>query len=407
MESLMSIKLAIKKFVGKNEVFITPILKFLLTLLAMSRISSRLGFFSRLASKPIVLIVALAGSFLPLNLTFVILALIVVAHMYKLSLEVAIVVLALFMILFVLYFRFASEDSVGGVLTPLSFVFHMPCVMPVSMGLKGTPSSMVSVGSGVVIYHMLHYVAEHADELKSGSDGGSKLGQFKTVVDAFVSNKAMIVYAVSFAVTVLVVYLVRRLAIKYAWLVAIATGEIVLFLTAAAANAKLHAGISVGGLFLGIIVSAIINVILCYFCFDLNYNKIEKVQFEDDEYYYYVKAVPKNEFLENPAKKKKAPQRRVSPEAHLRTRPASADRPVSWAERPVRQEIEEEEVRIAPSHGRPVSERAVSDEAAAAIRRTGAARGPLGLSGGRPAGEGRRLQEQRAAAAREAARNKE
>ena len=30
-----------------------------------------------------------------------------------------------------------------------------------------------------------------------------------------------------------------------------------------------------------------------FFAFNLDYSRTEKVQFEDDEYYYYVKAVPK------------------------------------------------------------------------------------------------------------------
>ena len=30
-----------------------------------------------------------------------------------------------------------------------------------------------------------------------------------------------------------------------------------------------------------------------FFRFNLDYSRTEKVQFEDDEYYYYVKAVPK------------------------------------------------------------------------------------------------------------------
>ena len=33
--------------------------------------------------------------------------------------------------------------------------------------------------------------------------------------------------------------------------------------------------------------------IIQFFEFNVDYNRTEKVQFEDDEYYYYVKAVPK------------------------------------------------------------------------------------------------------------------
>ena len=152
MKQLLIIKEKIKKFVGKNEVFILPVLKFLLTFLALSQINSKLGFMTRLSNGAITLIVALAGSFLPMNLTLVILAVITVAHCYALSFEVALVVLAMFLILFLLYFRFASKDSVAALLVPLGFVFKMPYVMPVSMGLVGTPSSIVSTVCGVIVY---------------------------------------------------------------------------------------------------------------------------------------------------------------------------------------------------------------------------------------------------------------
>lgn len=377
MKALMDIKLAIKKFVGKNEVFIIPVLKFLLTFLALSRISSRIGFMSRLASKPIVLVVALAGSFLPVNLTLVILALIVVAHMYSLALECAIVVLAVFLILFLLYFRFASEDSVAAMLTPLAFVYHVPCAMPVAMGLKGTLSSMISVGSGAVVYHMLHFIAENAESLKPRE--GDMMGQFKAVIDALLGNKQTITYAVAFAATVMVVYLIRRLTIKYAWLVAIGAGEFTLLIVAGILNNRLQAGISMGAFFGGLVVSALINLILYYFCFDLNYSKVEKVQYEDDEFYYYVKAIPKNEYLARPNKKKARPANTASRVSSVRE-PVRSERtqaPVQKPKKtePVRETKPSSTTRMTitrkPSRNyegvtrvRPIN----SDEAAAAIR---------------------------------------
>lgn len=389
MKELMKIKLAIKKFVGKNEVFIVPVLKFLLTFLALSRINAGVGYMTRLSSTPITLIISLAGSFLPLNLTLVIIGLIIVAHMYALAMECAIVVLAILLVMYLLYFRFAAQDSVGGLLTPLSFVFHMPYVMPVSMGLVGTPSSMVSVASGVVVYKLLHFISENSETLAS-KDGENMLGQFKVIVDALLGNKDMIVLAVSFSATVLVVYLIRRLSIKYAWLIAIGAGELTLFFVTLIANGALHAGISIGSLFLGIIVSGIINVILCYFCFDLNYNKIERVQFEDDEYYYYVKAIPKNEYLsDSHSKKKKPASGGVKTKASQPATRPSQERPAQNRPAPVRREA------TPAMRTRPQTS---SDEAAAAIRSVSHSantnKGPLGLSGGRPAGEGRRLREQ-------------
>ncbi|MCR4934250.1 MAG: hypothetical protein K6A29_08615, partial [Lachnospiraceae bacterium] len=296
MRDLLVIKEKLKKFVGKNEVFILPVLKFLMVFIAMAKINSSLGFMSKLSNGGITLIVALAGSFLPLNLTLVILALIITAHMYKLSMECAILVFALFVIMFLLYFRFASKDSVGALLVPISFAFKVPYIMPVSMGLVGGPCSMVSVGCGTVIYQVLHYIAVNAENIKGG--GGDKitekLGSLKAIVDGMLENKAVIVYAVAFSITVLVVYIIRRLSINYSWFIAIAAGSIGCFVLVLITTAAFHAQVSLGGAFLGMIISIIVNLILQYFLFDLDYNRSERVQFEDDEYYYYVKAVPKN-----------------------------------------------------------------------------------------------------------------
>ena len=50
---------------------------------------------------------------------------------------------------------------------------------------------------------------------------------------------------------------------------------------------------SLVGVILGSIVCALIALVMQFFQFNLDYARTEKVQFEDDEYYYYVKRFPK------------------------------------------------------------------------------------------------------------------
>lgn len=372
MKELLVIKEKIKKFVGKNEVFIMPVLKFLVSFLALRRISSQMGYMDKINNPAITLIIALAGSFLPLNLTLVIVALIITANIYALSFECAVVVLALFLVLFLLYFRFASNDSIAAFLVPLSFVFKIPYVLPVSMGLVGGPTSLVSVACGTVVYYVLHYINVNADRIVNvGLEDESKLGAFKDIVDGLLANKATVVMAFAFAITVIIVYVIRRLAIKYSWLIAIATGEIACFVMVLIGKAATGADISVGGAFLGILISAILNIVLQYFCFDLDYNRTERVQFEDDEYYYYVKAVPKNTIKLSDNGKKKTVKSS-----------SSVKNPASSGNQPVR---------------RPQQSTDAETPARAAVRATATKaamsntnKGPLGMSGGRPAGEGRK-----------------
>lgn len=387
MEQLLLIKEKIKKFVGKNDVFITPILKFLLTFISIMQINKALCFNSKLGSFPISLVVGLAGSFLPVNLTIVILGLLALGQVYFLSKECALIVLALFLVLYLLYFRFASKDAVAVLLTPIAFMLKIPYVIPVSMGLVGTPTSLAAVGSGVIVYSVLHYISVNADSIKEMGNVGSKLASIKEVTEAVVMNKTMIALTVSFAITVVIVYIIRRMSIKYSWFIAIAVGAVSCFVITVVANKAVGASVSIGGAFVGTLVSIIINLILQYFCFDLDYNKTEKVQFEDDEYYYYVKAVPKNT-IKLPEDKKSAKKRRPQQ--------APVRRPEGQTQRPqARPQTSEERTRVA---------------ARETVRRTAAQatktqdKGFMGLTGGRPAGEGR-LKEQaareRAAKARE------
>ena len=46
-------------------------------------------------------------------------------------------------------------------------------------------------------------------------------------------------------------------------------------------------------IFLGTAAAVVIGLLMQFFLFHLDYLRTERVQFEDDEYYYYVKAVPK------------------------------------------------------------------------------------------------------------------
>ena len=44
---------------------------------------------------------------------------------------------------------------------------------------------------------------------------------------------------------------------------------------------------------IGLLVSVMLAMIYNFFFFSVDYTRTEYVQFEDDDYYYYVKAVPK------------------------------------------------------------------------------------------------------------------
>ena len=146
MTTLLVAKQYIKHFISKYEVYLKPLLKLILALTSLMLINGKIGYMHRLDSISIVLIAALMCSFMPMNFIVVVAAVFTVLHMYALSLECAVVTLVLLLVLFLLYFRFSPKDTIVVLLTPMSFILGIPYVMPLAMGLLGSPASAVSVG---------------------------------------------------------------------------------------------------------------------------------------------------------------------------------------------------------------------------------------------------------------------
>ncbi len=292
MTSLLVAKQYLKKFYGKFEVYLIPLIKFLLALTSLKLINGSLGFMERINSSTVVLVVALMCSFMPMNFIVIAAAAFVLLHVYVLSLECTVVVLAAFLLMFLLYFRFSPRDTAVVLLTPICFILRIPYVMPIALGLLGTPVSAVSVACGTVAYYLLSYVSGSAATLVS-MEGEEMTAKFRFIIDGMLNNREMVVTVAAFAVTITLVYLIRRLSIDYSWTIAIVAGALVNVMVLLIGDLMFDTNVAIGGVIGGTIVSALVALVIQFFAFHVDYSRTEKVQFEDDEYYYYVKAVPK------------------------------------------------------------------------------------------------------------------
>lgn len=292
MTTLLVAKQYMKLFYSKYEIYITPFLKFLLAFISLVLINSSLGYMTGLNRLAIVLIVALMCSFMPTNFIVIMSALFTLLHLYAFSLECTVVIGAAFILMFLLYFRFSPKDTVVVVLTPVCFLLKIPYVMPIAMGLIGTPASAVSVGCGIIVYYMLRYINMNTAVLGQATDE-EMVVRFKIVIDGILNNKEMVVTIVAFAIALILVYLIRRLSIDYAWTIAMVAGALVNIMVILIGDLMFDTNVSLMNAIIGTIISFLITLVLQFFVFHVDYSRTEKVQFEDDEYYYYVKAVPK------------------------------------------------------------------------------------------------------------------
>lgn len=302
MTTLLVFREQLKNFYSKYELYLTPLFKFLLALVTLAMINSSIGYMSELKKTTVVLVLALMCSVMPMNFIVFVAAAVTLGHLYKFSMECALIALVVFLLLFILYFRFSSHDTIAVLLTPLCFILKIPYVMPIAMGLVGTPFSTVSVASGVIVYYTVRYMVGSASVLNTFEDDGA-LEKFRYIIDGLIGNKEMFVMIVAFAAALIVVYFIRRLSVDYAWTIAMVTGALLDVMILLFGDLMYNTNLSIIGLIIGSIASVLLAKIFEFFVFNVDYSRTEYVQFEDDEYYYYVKAVPKNAVS--------APQKRV------------------------------------------------------------------------------------------------
>lgn len=293
MSGLLEVRENLRNFYSKYEVYLIPLFKFILALTALLFINGSLGYNSRINNPVIVLIVALMCSFLPVNFIVVLGAVFVVLHMYSLAAECAIVAGVLFLLLFLMYFRFSPKDTLVVLLLPLAFILKIPYVVVLAVGLLGSPVSIVSVSCGVIVYYLIYYIQTNAAIIAS-LDGDNAVAKLHYVVEGMLNNKEMFVTMAAFAVTVILVYLIRRLSVDHAWTISMIVGSVTCIVMLLLGDLMFDVNSSIGSMIIGAVVSFLLAKVLEFFAFNVDYTRTEYVQFEDDEYYYYVKAIPKN-----------------------------------------------------------------------------------------------------------------
>ncbi len=293
MAYLLEIRAGIISAYRKYENYIVPAFRFLVVFAAMRILCARIGYSRNLSGLLPSLIVSLVCTLMPAGGAAVILGLVAAAQFYFLALEVSAAWLVFLLLLLLLYFRFSPKDGMLLLLYPVCFALGIPYVLPLAAGLLFLPSSAVTCAVGIAAVCFGRYIAANESYFSTSVDATEMAGRLKFIIDGIAQNRQAFVMIGAAAVSVVAVYIIRRLVIRYSWHIAVVVGAILQLIVILLGDMRFGTNISVGGAFLGTLVSIVIAEIIVFFLFNLDYSRIEDTQFEDDEYYYYVKAIPK------------------------------------------------------------------------------------------------------------------
>jgi hypothetical protein len=255
-------------------------------------LNGSLGFMTTLKNPVVMAVIALICCFLPYGVISILMAAVMLAHIHAVSFEIALLTAIFLIIVALLYYGFQPADSFWLILTPMAFFLRIPFVIPLLAGLSGSLIGMFPVCCGVIIYYIIQYVKQNAGVLTN--DASVDITQkYVQIIRALVSNREMFVFMVACAVGILIVYLVRRLSVDYAWIMAIALGIVSQLAAVFGGDFVFDVSVPMLDMIPGVAVAAILAGLYHFFVFAVDYTRTEYTQFEDDDYVYYVKAVPK------------------------------------------------------------------------------------------------------------------
>ena len=295
MTKILEIKEQVFRFCGKYEAYLKFVYKFFLALALFGLINGTIGFMESISTLPVALGLAFVCCLLPQSVTLFVAAALVVLNLYVLSMEVAITALLIFALVFFLYFRFSPEDGVLFVLTPICFALHIPYVLPIGTGLLRKVYSVAAVACGTIVFFFLDGIYENVTALQATSVDTGAVETTKMTITAgqLLANKEMYLTVVVFAISAIVVYAVRKMSIDHAWKVAVVSGALVQVSGLFVGYLLFDISGKIFSMLLGNLVAIALGLVIEFIFMDLDYSRTERVQFEDDDYYYFVKAVPK------------------------------------------------------------------------------------------------------------------
>lgn len=293
MVGLLLFREKLRNLFFKYDFYVIAIGKFFLSLVVLLLINGQIGYSQAVNNPFLVIGLSLICAFLsPIAIAFFA-CFVVLANFATVSVEVAAMIGILFFIMFLFYFIFKPGNTYLAALSIIFCFLQMPGCIAVVAGLIAGPITVIPIIFGVIFYTLINGVSTNFSILSNQIGTIGILQKFIYPLDILLKEDKMWGIILAIVLTICIVYWIRQMSIPYSWNIAIAAGTVsytlILLVFTFVGNIKMNLLL----LFISAILGGIISAAYQFFVFAVDYSRTEYIQFEDDDYYYYVKAVPK------------------------------------------------------------------------------------------------------------------
>ena len=324
MAGLIQVRDAIRNFLRRFDEIITPIFCFIAAWFMFWSINKLYGYSELFERGIVVFLLSVICALVSAPVAVLLGSIVIIFNCFFVAKSIGIIAALVFVIIYCMYMRMFPDCAWILFFVPIMYIFKMTYAIPLIVAIFAGASGMVPAAIGVFLYKFAIAVNDLSGMLTTAVKKDD-VDVYSYLIDNVLKNKEMILTGVVFAIVILLTFFIYRLPFDYSWYVAIGAGGLINVLAFMIVSVMMDMQISFGsvifGSFIGIIVTVIVQV--CKRLVD--YSRKEVVQFEDDDYYYYVKAIPKYGVSEKKKTVKKITGQEI--EANRAARPARQNNP--------------------------------------------------------------------------------
>ena len=291
MIQLLLIRDSIKSVFKKYNAAIIPVLRFIAAFVTFALINGDLGYNEKLTGISVLVLLSAISAFFPMGVTVFLSGILMIFHIYSASMFLSLIFIVIIAILYFLLMRLAPGYSSLIIAIPVLTFFHMEALVPIAVGLVGSPIAIFAMIPGIVVSVLFNIIKE-AVKMSAGSmqiEDNLQIYVFESLLE----NKLMLLMIAAAIAVFLATYICRRLAVSHSYILGIIAGIIVNLIVMIVGGLVFEVNVSVLWIFLGSIISGALAFAVQFFKYLLDYSSVEHLQFDDDDYFYYVTAVPK------------------------------------------------------------------------------------------------------------------
>ncbi len=271
---------------------ILPILKLIFAFFALSMFQ-RMFYYNECIDKPwVFLAVSAVQAFLPISFLYYAISILIMINLWNVSMDIFLGFVIFFIVCSLAFIRVDKKHAIIIIATVLLFYLKLEYLLPLLLGMSVGFGAILPAAAGIVTYFLSVYMTDVSTLLTTSTSSSFGMG-LQRIVNLILIDKKLLVLLVTFALIIFITTLLCHIFYERAWMFAIFVGNIAMVLLLLFGRLIFELDYTIWRLFLEVILGIGCCYIYRFFRGIGDVSRIEKVSFEDDEYFYYVKAVPK------------------------------------------------------------------------------------------------------------------